>query len=200
MTKKFHLSLSPTSSSLLSFPFLGLCDRGFRHNCSLVASISFTEMDPKQQVMQPVQAEMALMEVDDPLSEYMTRIQTYPGKKHAQSWTPEEIRKHYFVGDEKKKFDVEATARRFKYLFSLTPLFKHFLQVKASKDDRFAQVMNIVENGTSNGANGAAASAADHRRRRTEKEEDAELLKEEEDETDPAVQDLEQEGEFTDSG
>lgn len=200
MTKKFHLSLSPTSSSLLSFPFLGLCDRGSRHNCSLVASIFFTEMDPKQQVMQPVQAEMALMEVDDPLSEYMTRIQTYPGKKHAQSWTPEEIRKHYFVADEKKKFDVEATARRFKYLFSLTPLFKHFLQVKASKDDRFAQVMNIVENGTSNGANGAAASAADHRRRRTEKEEDAELLKEEEDETDPAVQDLEQEGEFTDSG
>lgn len=140
------------------------------------------------------------MEVDDPLREYKTRIQNYPGVKSSHAETPAEIRKHYFVEDEKKSFDVEATANRFKYLVSLTPLFKHFLNVKASKDDKFSRVLSLVENGANGSGNGSTKSAADHRRRRTEKEEDAELMKEEEDETDPLVQDLEQEGEFTDSG
>lgn len=138
-------------------------------------------------------------EVQDPLAQYRAGLQDYPGFKGSEIPDFQSLKEHYFVEDDKKKFDVQATANRFKYLLSLTPLFKHFLKVKAAKDENFSKVLELIEkddpdNKQSNGR------GTDHRRRRTEKEEDAELMRSEETEIDPKVQVLELEGEFTDSG
>lgn len=88
-----------------------------------------------------------------------------------------------------RKFDIEATAKRFEHLLSLSGLFKHFIQNKAKKDERFKRVLDMLENGdgkNSKGGNGRN----DKRRRKTEREEDAELLKGEEEEEE-GVDDIE---------
>jgi SWI/SNF-related matrix-associated actin-dependent regulator of chromatin subfamily A member 5 len=138
----------------------------------------------------------------DILADYKQKVANYPGGKTSDEKLDfESLKNHYFVQDEKKRFDVQATANRFKYLLSLTPLFKHFLKVKAKKDDDFLKVLEIIENDSNvhHQLNGNKNNV-DHRRRRTEKEEDAELMKDEENETDDKIQELELEGEFTDSG
>ena len=142
---------------------------------------------------------------DAAIAAYRSRLSAYPGIKqiNAQTTTEtaQERKNRYFVEDDKKHFDIDATANRFKYLLSLTPLFKHFLKVKASKDDNFSKVMEIIENGKNANNSNTQIGKGDHRRRKTEKEEDAELLKDEDSSAkDPAVAELEEEGEFTDSG
>jgi len=87
--------------------------------------------------------------------------------------------KTYFVDPAKPKFNVDETAKRFKYLLGLTGLFSHFINNKAEKDPKFRQVLDIIEadkNGSKN------SKSTNNRRRKTEKEEDAELLQDEEDE------------------
>lgn len=82
-------------------------------------------------------------------------------------YTPEQNQKTYFVDPLKPKFNVQETAKRYKYLLGLTSLFSHFINSKAEKDAKFRQVLDILNN------------EAKSRRRKTEKEEDAELLKDE---------------------
>ncbi|CCH40552.1 putative chromatin remodelling complex ATPase chain [Wickerhamomyces ciferrii] len=90
-----------------------------------------------------------------------------------------EKQKTYFVDQSKSKFNVEETAKRFKYLLGLTDLFSHFINNKAEKDPRFRQVLNIIEEDK---LKSKKSKSTNNRRRKTEKEEDAELLQDEEDE------------------
>lgn len=76
----------------------------------------------------------------------------------------------------KPKFNVNDTAKRFKYLLELTSLFSHFINAKAEKDPRFREVLNIIQN------EAPKKKSTNNRRRKTEKEEDAELLEDEEEE------------------
>ncbi|CCD25527.1 chromatin-remodeling ATPase ISW1 NDAI_0F02090 [Naumovozyma dairenensis CBS 421] len=75
-----------------------------------------------------------------------------------------------------KHFDVEGTTKRFKHLLSLSGLFRHFIESKASKDPKFKKVLESLDDDAFKGK----SSDGDRRRRKTEREEDAELLKEEE--------------------
>ncbi|TID21205.1 hypothetical protein CANINC_003485 [Pichia inconspicua] len=122
----------------------------------------------------------------DPMAKYFLGLQKYTANNTASE-------PNYFVQDEKKRFDIQATANRFKYLLSITPLFKHFLEVKSKSDESFAKVLDIIENSPTYKPK---TITADHRRRRTEKEEDAELLKTEEGE----LENDDDEGEYTDAG
>ncbi|ODV97027.1 hypothetical protein PACTADRAFT_1610 [Pachysolen tannophilus NRRL Y-2460] len=87
-------------------------------------------------------------------------------------------KKDYFVESEKPYFNIEETAKRFKYLLGLTDLFQHFIDAKANNDPKFQQVLNLIENEK---LNNEKKVAANNRRRKTEKEEDAELLQDEQD-------------------
>lgn len=74
-----------------------------------------------------------------------------------------------------RKFDIEATTKRFQHLLSLSGLFRHFIENKAKKDERFKRVLEILDNdNTDKGTKGG--SHQDKRRRKTEREEDEELL------------------------
>ena len=141
---------------------------------------------------------MTMQVDDDALGKYMEGISKYPGFENVNDQESfDEKKKRYFVTDEKKKFDVDATAERFKYLLSLTPLFKHFLNVKAEKDENFKRVLEKV-NDLTNSNNKSTNNSSDHRRRKTEKEEDNELMKSENNELQELLND--DEGEITDSG
>lgn len=86
--------------------------------------------------------------------------------------------KSYFVDPSKATFNVDETAKRFKYLLGLTSLFSHFINAKAEKDARFRKVLDILQNESSS----KKKPTGNNRRRKTEKEEDAELLQDEEEE------------------
>lgn len=95
---------------------------------------------------------------------------------------PELNKAAYLLEDPKaRKFDLEATAKRFEHLLSLSGLFRHFIESKAKKDDRFKRVLDILDNG-SKGKGNKGGAHQDKRRRKTEREEDAELLRGEEEE------------------
>lgn len=115
----------------------------------------------------------------DPLASYRAGLQSYT--KRGSTIVD------YFIPLEKKKFNVQETKDRFKYLISLTPLFKHFLQVKAKEDEHFSQVLKQLE------IEDDVVHAS--KKRKTEKEEDAELLNNENQEMI-----VDQEGELTDTG
>ncbi|KAH3688840.1 hypothetical protein WICPIJ_000175 [Wickerhamomyces pijperi] len=91
--------------------------------------------------------------------------------------TLNERQKQYFVDPSKSHFDVEETAKRFKYLLGLTSLFSHFITAKAEKDPKFQKVLDLIQ--ADSKANTAKKSGTT-RGRKTEKEEDAELLQDEE--------------------
>jgi SWI/SNF-related matrix-associated actin-dependent regulator of chromatin subfamily A member 5 len=71
--------------------------------------------------------------------------------------------------------DDDDSTRRFKYLLGLTPLFRYFIDLSASKDAQFKKRIRDVDNMMSFEAPKPKSS----RRRKTEKEEDAELLEDE---------------------
>ncbi|GME91837.1 unnamed protein product [Ambrosiozyma monospora] len=114
-------------------------------------------------------------------------VSQFPGSHFKP--TSQERKEKYIVKDEKKYFDVNATAARFGYLLGLTQLFRHFIDSKAEKDPKFKQVLDILQSGKK-----TSKKSNDHRRRKTEQEEDAELLRDEEDDDTSA-----QSFEFTDS-
>ncbi|AAS53332.1 AFL040Wp [Eremothecium gossypii ATCC 10895] len=86
-----------------------------------------------------------------------------------------ETRARYLVGggQNRRRFDTEGTTKRFQHLLGLSPLFRHFIERKAAKDERFGQVLRVLDDGRQAGRH------EDKRRRKTEREEDAELLREE---------------------
>lgn len=103
-----------------------------------------------------------------------------PFQVDVPSRDPELNKKKYLLKDRSAgKFDLEATVKRFEHLLSLSGLFRHFIESKATKDDRFKRVLEILE-GDSKGSRQKTGGHQDKRRRKTEREEDAELLRGEE--------------------
>lgn len=76
-----------------------------------------------------------------------------------------------------KQNDVDDSTRRFKYLLGLTPLFRYFIDLNASKDKEFKKKIREVD--AAKGYVLPKAKKGNGRRRKTEKEEDEELLNEE---------------------
>ncbi|EDO19437.1 hypothetical protein Kpol_1002p85 [Vanderwaltozyma polyspora DSM 70294] len=114
----------------------------------------------------------------------MTADQKYwddlkPLQEGVPSRDPAANKKRYILTEERRKmFDADGTAKRFEHLLSLSALFRHFIDSKAKKDQRFQKVLEIVDRDMA--AKSAKAAHQDKRRRKTEKEEDAELLRGEE--------------------
>ncbi|KAK6465787.1 SNF2 family N-terminal domain-containing protein [Scheffersomyces coipomensis] len=75
-----------------------------------------------------------------------------------------------------KANDVDDSTKRFKYLLGLTPLFRYFIDLNASKDQQFKKRIREIDNKLSF----VQQPKKSNRRRKTEKEEDAELLEDEE--------------------
>lgn len=73
--------------------------------------------------------------------------------------------------------DVDDSTKRFKYLLGLTDLFRHFIDINASKDPKFKKLVKQID---SQIAFEQPTKKKKQRRRKTEKEEDAELLEDEE--------------------
>jgi SWI/SNF-related matrix-associated actin-dependent regulator of chromatin subfamily A member 5 len=73
--------------------------------------------------------------------------------------------------------DVHDSTKRFKYLLGLTPLFRYFIDLNASKDEEFKRQIRQIDNDM--GFEQRPAKKTGGRRRKTEKEEDAELLMDE---------------------
>lgn len=71
--------------------------------------------------------------------------------------------------------------KRYSYLLGQTELFKHFVDLKKSRDPEYAKLLDAQNASSSTGAKGRGrkgkAAAAGARHRKTEKEEDEELLK-----------------------
>ncbi|KAG7890527.1 hypothetical protein KL905_004075 [Ogataea polymorpha] len=99
-----------------------------------------------------------------------------PVTYNCQPLTPQAKKAKYFAEGDKKPFNVQETATRFRYLLGLTSLFQHFLESKATSDPKFAEVWKLLKQEKTD----TNRSGRDHRHRKTEKEEDAELLKDEE--------------------
>ncbi|CAR29992.1 ZYRO0G21780p [Zygosaccharomyces rouxii] len=91
---------------------------------------------------------------------------------------PESNKERYLIKDgNRRKFDIESTTKRFEHLLSLSGIFRHFIERRAQKDDRFKKVLEVLD---TNGGKKKSGRGGDKRRRKTEREEDAELLKGEE--------------------
>lgn len=96
--------------------------------------------------------------------------------------TDEERRKRFMLQTDAKKErtkDTSDIAKRFKYLLSMTDLFRQFIDVSAAKDK---QVIKMVRKIDQDHARGKKTTASSARNRKSEKEEDAELMEEERDE------------------
>ncbi|KAG7194567.1 chromatin remodeling complex Adenosinetriphosphatase [Scheffersomyces spartinae] len=105
------------------------------------------------------------------------------------SETREERIKRFFLDTDPKtakKNDIDDSTKRFKYLLGLTDLFRHFIDINASKDARFKKMIKQIDSqvsfqGKSTSSTGRKGRGGGlGRRRKTEKEEDAELLLDEE--------------------
>ncbi|AET38002.1 chromatin-remodeling ATPase ISW1 Ecym_2256 [Eremothecium cymbalariae DBVPG len=92
-------------------------------------------------------------------------------------------KKRYLLSNEdgKRRFDMEGTTKRFQHLLGLSSLFRHFIERKASKDERFEKVLQLLDDSNGKKKN---MKHEDKRRRKTEREEDAELMRDEEEESD----------------
>lgn len=119
--------------------------------------------------------------------EYLTRLK--PFAEGLPPHDPESNKSRYLLApqDQKHKFDIEGTIKRFHHLLGLSGLFRHFIERKAAKDEKFAKVLEILDDPNAHKSNGGI-SHQDKRRRKTETEEDAELLKDEEDEDDQKIE------------
>ncbi|CCH60183.1 hypothetical protein TBLA_0C03810 [Henningerozyma blattae CBS 6284] len=100
-----------------------------------------------------------------------------PFKEDMPPLDPESNKKRYLIKDGgKPHFDLDGTVKRFQHLLGLSGLFRHFIEGKAKKDDRFQRVLDILDDDGNKKGKGRAGHQ-DKRRRKTETEEDAELLK-----------------------
>ncbi|ODV86386.1 hypothetical protein CANARDRAFT_27609 [[Candida] arabinofermentans NRRL YB-2248] len=80
--------------------------------------------------------------------------------------------------------DTEDSVKRFKYLLELTPLFRHFIDINASKDKDLMKLIRQIDQKKATGKttrrSTVISGSSTSRRRKTEKEEDAELIHDEE--------------------
>ncbi|KAG7812119.1 hypothetical protein KL921_001351 [Ogataea angusta] len=107
-----------------------------------------------------------------------------PDKKE----TLEERKKRYFLQEDAKTErlkDVKDSTKRFKYLLNLTHLFRHFIDLNASKDKQLMNLIRQIDSQKGSGKPNKKASSG--RRRKSEKEEDAELIHDEEYEEETTV-------------
>ncbi|GMM46784.1 DNA translocase [Pichia kluyveri] len=83
---------------------------------------------------------------------------------------------------EYKKHGSDDAAKRFQYLLSLSPLFRHFIDIKSTNDKSLHKLIRQIDqkNATSNKL--SLSTSSSRRKRKSEKEEDAELLNNEEEE------------------
>ncbi len=82
--------------------------------------------------------------------------------------------------------DKNDTAKRFKYLLGLTDLFRHFLDLRSSRDPNIKKLLKNLDN-EKRGITTRQPKESNTRRRKTEKEEDAELIQDEEFEEETTV-------------
>lgn len=81
---------------------------------------------------------------------------------------PESNKKRYLIkGQQKSEFDLEGTIKRFQHLLNLSGLFRHFIERKAAKDEKFQKVLNILDNPS--GRKGSRGSSHQDKRRRKTK-------------------------------
>lgn len=91
---------------------------------------------------------------------------------------------------EYKKHNAQDAAKRFQYLLSLSPLFRYFIDTKATNDKALHKMIRQIDQKHATGKLGAtsggsnSSSSTNRRKRKSEKEEDAELIINEEDEMD----------------
>lgn len=92
----------------------------------------------------------------------------------------------YFLDQDPKKERLKHRGdvmKRFKYLLSLSGLFREFIDLKVKKDPYLKKIISETDRLKQKPAKLFGRSGAANRRRKTEKEEDMELLLEEEDTT-----------------
>ncbi|KAH3662274.1 hypothetical protein OGAPHI_005523 [Ogataea philodendri] len=102
--------------------------------------------------------------------------------------TLQQRKKRFFLQSDAKTErlkDVEDSTKRFKYLLNLTHLFRHFIDLNASKDKKLMNLIRQIDSQNSSGKK--AKKSGSGRRRKSEKEEDAELIHDEEFEEDTTV-------------
>lgn len=77
-------------------------------------------------------------------------------------------------------------SKRFQYLLSLSPLFRHFIDTRATSDKNLHKLIRQIDQkhatGKSLETSTASSSSTNRRKRKSEKEEDAELMNNEEEE------------------
>lgn len=83
----------------------------------------------------------------------------------------------YILSADPKVAKADDSTKRFKYLLGLTDLFRHFIDINASKDPKFKKLVKQID---SQIEFEQPNKKKKQRRRKTEKEEDAELLEDEE--------------------
>ncbi|CUM67306.1 uncharacterized protein PRCAT00004999001 [Priceomyces carsonii] len=91
-----------------------------------------------------------------------------------------ERRKRYILGMDPKQarlHDVDDATKRFKYLLGLSHLFRYFIDLNASKDPNFKNLVKQIDEKVS--FTSPKNNKKKNRRRKSEKEEDAELLENE---------------------
>lgn len=95
---------------------------------------------------------------------------------------------------EYKKHNSQDAAKRFQYLLSLSPLFRFFIDTRATNDKALHRMVRQIDQKHATGKLGNVSSAGpnissttNRRKRKSEKEEDAELINNEEDEMDESA-------------
>lgn len=83
--------------------------------------------------------------------------------------------------------DRSDTAKRFKYLLGLTDLFRHFLDLRSSRDPSIKKLLKAIDNEKKGISSSRRSKQSNTRRRKTEQEEDAELIQDEEYEEETTV-------------
>lgn len=145
------------------------------------------EEHEEDQEEQNDQEEPEILEEEDDADDDEVKVQP---RDYSQSPAPTiaEKRKKYLLSADPKTTRLregDDSTKRFKYLLSLTPLFRHFIDLGASKDPNFKQQIREIDSKISF----QQPKKTTGRRRKTEKEEDAELLNDEveEEETEHAL-------------
>lgn len=104
--------------------------------------------------------------------------------------THEQRLKRYLLSSdpqsEYKLHNSQDAAKRFQYLLSLSPLFRHFIDTKATNDKALHKLIRQIDQKHATGKLSdnlsSSTSTTNRRKRKSEKEEDAELINNEEEE------------------
>ncbi|AOA64720.1 ATP-dependent DNA translocase [Komagataella phaffii CBS 7435] len=99
------------------------------------------------------------------------------------SETQDERRRRFLLQGtpkEEMRKDFASVSKRFKYLLNLSDLFRHFIDLGASKDKQLLKLVRTIDTKKHNKSSSRSAVGNGRHRRKSEKEEDAELIYDEE--------------------